>query len=162
MERKHYKLQVVSNYKDNEYYTPIGIIHKFGNFEYDPSTTDLRAKKAEIPHFDTIETNGLMADWKYKRVWVNPPFTLKKEFMEKAIKEYIKYRNEIYILLPIEFITTKKFHSTIGKHKFILFLPNGRINFEKEDGVKKGCWFGSIIIKLDDRLKENVIKMIDL
>ena len=64
--------------KDNEYYTPKSVVNFFGKFEYDPATTPEKAKDLDIPNFDTIETDGLKQDWtKYKRIWINPPFTRK-------------------------------------------------------------------------------------
>lgn len=51
------------------------------------------------------------------------------------------------MLIPIAFLTTKRFHS-ICKGATI-FLPNGRIKFESGKGRKtKSPAFGSVIIKL--------------
>jgi phage N-6-adenine-methyltransferase len=137
--------------KDNEYYTPKEFVARFGEFDYDPATTKEKAEEFGIKHYDTIETDGLSADWtKHKRIWINPPFTKKHEFMAKAWKTYQKVHNEIYILFPIEFMTTARFHNSIGGGK--LFIPNGRINFESGLGKKgKSPAFGSVVIKLQDK-----------
>ena len=85
--------------KDNEYYTPKRVVDYFGKFDYDPATTKEKAKEFGIEHYDTIETDGLKQDWsKYKRIWINPPFTLKQEFLKKA---YETYRNHPYIYIYI-------------------------------------------------------------
>lgn len=101
--------------KDNEYYTPKEFVSRFGVFDYDPATTREKAIEFGIENYDTIETNGLSKDWtQYKRIWINPPFTIKHEFMKKAWETYQKVKNEIYILFPIEFITTARFHNAVG------------------------------------------------
>lgn len=139
--------------KDNEYYTPKEFVDRFGVFDYDPATTKEKAAEFGILNFDTIETNGLDKDWtKYKRIWINPPFTIKHEFMAKAWETYQKAKNEIFILFPIEFITTKRFHSSVGGG--LLYVPNGRINFQSGIGKKgKSPAFGSVVMKIQDKFE---------
>lgn len=86
--KEHYKLRVKNAVyrnrpmnKDDDYYTPVSVINKFGTFDYDPATTKERAKLAGIRYCDTIETDGLTTEWNFKRIWINPPFTKKKEFL---------------------------------------------------------------------------------
>lgn len=52
-----------------EYYTPKSLVDVFGEFDYDPATTAEQAKRLNIPNYDTIDTDGLKADWtQYKRI----------------------------------------------------------------------------------------------
>lgn len=143
--------------KDNEYYTPKAFMARFGQFDYDPATTKEKAEEFEINNYDTIETDGLSKDWtSYKRIWINPPFTRKHEFVAKAWKTYQKAKNEIYILFPIEFLTTARFHNSVGGGK--LYIPNGRICFESGLGKSsKSPAFGSIVIKLQDTFELELI-----
>ena len=136
--------------KDNEYYTPLEFVRRFGEFDYDPATTKEKADEFGVKNFDTIETDGLKQDWtQYKRIWINPPFTRKHEFIAKAWETYLKAKNEIYILFPIEFLTTARFCNSLGRGK--LFVPNGRINFESGLGKKgKSPAFGSVVMKIQD------------
>jgi len=136
--------------KDNEYYTPKEFVDRFGNFNYDPATTKEKAEEFGIDNYDTIETNGLSKDWtQYKRIWINPPFTIKHEFMAKAWDTYQAVGNEIYILFPIEFLTTKRFHNSVWGGK--IFIPNGRIKFESGLGKNnKSPAFGSVVMKIQD------------
>lgn len=77
--------------KKDEYYTPKKIVKYFGDFDYDPSTTPEKAKELNIPNYDTIETNGLLSDWsKYKKIWINPPFTNKYDFIKKAYDTFLE------------------------------------------------------------------------
>ena len=134
--------------KDNEYYTPKEFVAKFGIFDYDPATTKEKAEQFGVKNYDTIETDGLKQDWtKYKRIWINPPFTRKHEFLVKAWETYLKANNEIYILFPIEFLTTQRLHNSVRGGK--IFIPNGRINFESGLGKKgKSPAFGSVVMKI--------------
>ena len=136
--------------KDNEYYTPKKLVDMFGVFDYDPATTHAKAKEFELSHYDTIETDGLTQDWtQYKRIWINPPFTIKHKFLQKAWQTYAAAHNEIYILFPIEYLTTLRFHSVAGGGK--IYIPNGRIKFQSGLEKKESSpAFGSVIMKLQD------------
>ena len=144
--------------KDNEYYTPKEFVARFGEFDYDPATTKEKAKEFNIPNYDTIETDGLSKDWTlYKRIWINPPFTRKHEFIAKAWETYQKAKNEIYILFPIEFLTTARFHNSVGGG--MLYIPNGRICFESGLGKKgRSPAFGSMVMKIQDSWEIELIK----
>jgi phage N-6-adenine-methyltransferase len=143
--------------KDNEYYTPKEFVDRFGTFDYDPATTKEKAEEFGIAYYDTIETDRLSKDWtQHKRIWINPPFTRKHEFMFKAWETYQQVKNEIYILFPIEFITTARFHNSVGGGR--IYAPSGRINFESGLGKKgKSPAFGSVVIKLQDRWELELI-----
>lgn len=138
--------------KDNEYYTPKEIVSRFGQFEYDPATTPEKAAEFGVKEFDTIETDGLARDWtKYRRIWCNPPFTHKHEFLKKACETYRQTHADIYFLFPVEFTTTKRFHETLGELGGVLYLPNGRIKFESGLGKNsKSPAFGSVVFRILD------------
>lgn len=150
--------------KDNEYYTPKEVVEFFAQklsvrrFEYDPATTYEKAEEFGIPNFDTIDTNGLDKDWtQFDSVWINPPFTIKHEFMKKAWETYQKAKNDIYILFPIEFMTTKRFHDCVGGGK--IYVPSGRLNFESGLGKQgKSPAFGSVVMKIQDKWEVELIE----
>ena len=137
--------------KDNEYYTPREFVDRFGIQDYDPATTRDKAVDLNIPNYDTIETDGLSKDWaRYKRIWINPPFTHKHEFLAKAWQTYKQSNNDIYILFPIEFLTTQRFHNSCGGG--LIYIPNGRINFQSGLGKKgRSPAFGSVVMRLQDK-----------
>ena len=137
--------------KDNEYYTPKYVVSYFGQFDYDPATVKEKAEDFGIDNYDTIETDGLKQDWtKYKRIWINPPFTRKAEFIKKAQDTYDIAHNDIYILFPIEFLTTKRFKDSCRGGR--LYIPDGRINFESGLGkTGKSPAFGSVVLKIQDK-----------
>ena len=138
---------------DNEYYTPKSLVDRFGKFDYDPATTKEKADEFGIIFYDTIETDGLKRDWTlFNKIWINPPFTHKHIFLQKACETYKNNPNvEIYMLFPIEFLTTKRFHKITEGYGGKIWLPNGRIKFESGlNKESKSPAFGSIIMKLQD------------
>lgn len=140
--------------KDNEYYTPKNIVSYFGEFDYDPATTKEKANEFGISSYDTIETDGLTKDWTmYKKIWINPPFTEKAKFIKKAYETYERNpKIDIYILFPIEFLTTRAFANCSKNIGARFYIPNGRINFESGLGKQgKSPTFGSIIMKIQDK-----------
>lgn len=138
--------------KMDEWATPRAFVERFGKFDYDPATTKEKAEEFGIEHYDTIETDGLKADWtKYGRIWINPPFTIKHKFLKKAVETYAETKADIYILFPIEFITTKRFNDILGSLGGVIYIPNGRIKFESGLGKKASSpAFGSCVLKLMD------------
>lgn len=150
--------------KDNEYYTPKIVVDYFGQFDYDPATTKEKAEEFGVLEYDTIETDGLTKDWsKYKKIWINPPFTIKHEFFKKACNTYRQCKNDIYILFPIEFLTTKRFHDCVEGLGGKLFIPNGRINFQSGLGKKgKSPAFGSVVMKIQDNWEVVLVDNNDL
>ena len=69
--------------KKDQWNTPKEVVDFFGPFDYDPATTKEQAEYLGIPNYSTIETDGLKSYWVgYKRIWINPPFTRKFEFLE--------------------------------------------------------------------------------
>lgn len=137
---------IVQNKRD-EYYTPKKVVDYFGKFDYDPATTKAKASDFGIEHYDTIDTNGLQSDWtRYKRIWLNPPFTLKHDFLKKARDTYRLAHNEIFVLFPVGYLTTGQFHD-LGI-KGTLYIPRTRIFFENSYFSTTSPSMGSVIFKL--------------
>ena len=140
--------------KNDERYTPKSVVDYFGKFDYDPATTKEKAVEFGVGSFDTIETNGLSTDWtKYKRIWINPPFTLKPQFLQKAVDTYKETEADIYFLCPIEYLTTRQFSSIVKGCR--IYIPTGRISFfNGQVGGKNGKSpaFGSVVIKIADEM----------
>jgi len=62
------------------------------------------------------------------------------------------------MLVPISFLTTKRFHAIIKGAK--IFLPDGRIKFESGLGkVSRSPAFGSVVIKIQDKWEIEPIKL---
>lgn len=138
--------------KKDEWYTPKLVIDFFGPFDYDPATTKERAEYLGIKNYDTIHTDGLKADWsKYDNIWINPPFSNKFDFLEKAVKS----GKHVCFLLPTEATTTRKFHNIFSNSGggYTMWIPKGRVRFEDEKGVGKSPAFGSVILEFPKKRK---------
>ena len=144
--------------ENNDWFTPVEIVARFAPFDYDPATTGGGARLMKIPNFDTIETDGLKSDWtKHKKIWVNPPFTDKFAFLEKAV-DASKAGSEVYFLLPISALTTKNFHRIVTC-KYDLYIPDGRIKFVNPNGESKSPAFGSVILHFHKNAGSKIIGM---
>ena len=136
----------------DEWYTPKNIVNFFGDFDYDPATTKERAELLGILNYDTIDTDGLKTDWsQYDKIWINPPFTRKFDFLEKAVKT----DSHIFFLMPIETMTTGKFHKIMNNYGggYIMWVPNGRIKFDDGSGICSSPAFGSVVLELCGKRK---------
>lgn len=138
-------LNKIDKTKD-EWYTPKYIVDMFGKFDLDPASNEYNSKRLNIPKYFSKENSALDKEW-YGRVWLNPPFSLKNEFIAKAREQVDKGNCEVFILLPMRM-------ETIAVHKHImnranLFIPNGRISFETPEGKTLGTPnFASVIIQM--------------
>lgn len=63
-------------------------------FNTDPATTTDNPTRAT--KFYTKETNGLQYTWE-GNVWLNPPFSMNKEFVEATIIQKTHYKQLIYL-----------------------------------------------------------------
>lgn len=156
----------------DDWFTP-KYIYDFFNYgsifpiDYDPCTTKEQAKRFGIKNYDTIESDGLKSNWfNYHHLWINPPFSKKFEFLEKACelirctKEY-EFRT-VFIVLPFESLDTKKFHEIIGELKYSLHLFNGRINYENGKGKSPAFATTVVEIKSGNFLQRSVIHPVNL
>lgn len=146
--------------KKDQWNTPKEVVDFFGPFDYDPATTKEQARYLGIEVFDDINSDGLKSDWgHYRRIWVNPPFTRKFEFLKKAIETIEqKVGTRIFFLLPIESMTTKAFHEIMSDRNYILHLPNGRIRFDDGSGKNSSPAFGSVVLEFGNHLVGTEIK----
>ena len=139
--------------KQDSWRTPQEVFDFLPQIDYDPCTTAQWAQQIGVPNYDTIQTDGLKRDWtQFHTIYVNPPFTRKFEFLEKAVGTVKQWKGKkdrrIYFLFPIDSLTTKKFHEAMGDTKYLLILPNGRIKFNDGSGRKSSPAFGSVLLLL--------------
>lgn len=134
------------NKNKDEWYTPKNIVNMFGEFDLDVASNEYNSKRLNISKYYSKQNSALDKEWKGK-VWCNPPFSLKEQFIKKAREQVDKGNCEVYMLLPMRM-------ETIALHKHILnrshiYIPNGRISFLNEKGIKQGTPnFASVIIKI--------------
>lgn len=144
--------------KQDECYTPKWFLKYFGDFDYDPATNKKHSEYLNIKNYDTIDSDGLKSEWNYNKIWINPPFTKKFIFLEKAVETYKKYHNDIYILFPIESMTTRRWFEIIGDTKFKIYIPNFRLGFIVDDVEYTHGAFGIVVLKLQDNYDIELIE----
>ena len=111
---------------------------EFGKFDLD-SCASLSNRVCE--RFFDKNQNGLEQDWQGDLVWVNPPYSQKNEFIEKAHQEAQK-GTRIVLLVP-GFTETAWFRSLKSKSQWLLFL-NGRLIFNEHE-QKDTAKFSSVL-----------------
>ena len=136
------------------YNTPLYLfnyLNKHFHFELDPCASKTNPKWLNTSNYFTC--HGLEYEWNMSSVFVNPPYGLKNEelWVDKAIKEFDKYRNTIFILLPNK-TEAPWYHKIFNKSTVIIF-PQKRINFVRDGKTLMGNNMGSVIFGLVD--KEN-------
>jgi len=92
----------------------------------------------------TKADDGLTKKW-HGRVFVNPPFSDKKSWLQKSISE--KDRTEvIFVLTPDGTDTKSWWHEYIAEHANYIWFSRGRISFREADGtVLNSPTFGTAI-----------------
>lgn len=124
----------------DEWFTPqtfFDEINKEFNFTLDAAATKENTK---CKRFFNIDNNGLEQDWSGEVVWLNPPYSNIKLWVEKAYNESLK-GTKIVLLIPVR-SDTKYFHSFIyGKAK--LRFIKGRLKFSDS---KNSAPFPSMLV----------------
>lgn len=145
------KSKIYTNPKD-EWYTPkevfdYGAKILGGGEILDPATTPSQAKRLGVKKYYTKEIDGLSQKWENEKIWINPPFSNKEEFIKKAREAVNKFNCKIVMLLPAS-LETKVFRKYILNYA-TLHIPNKRISFFNEEGIKpNGSAFTTILVEL--------------
>jgi phage N-6-adenine-methyltransferase len=95
----------------------------------------------------TKEDNGLKQDW-HGRVFVNPPFTSKEDWLEKTITESQSSNVQtVFVVTPDSTDTKSWWHKYIAEHADYIWFSEGRISYiDPETGEQMGSpTFGTAI-----------------
>lgn len=89
-------------------------------------------------------TDFLENDYEYDVLFTNPPFSLKDAFIEKVLKD----GKPSALILPLSSIGGQKRRKLFEKYSFPhIIMPNKRISFTDENGVKrKASNFDSVFL----------------
>ena len=146
----------VKEYKPNDqYYTPSWIFEQM-NIEFDLDVAAPEGGIDWIPakHYFDESTDGLAKDW-FGRVWMNPPFSKQRPWIEK----FVDHKNGV-ALLP--WSKSKSLMAIWNEADAITMLP-ATLRFEhKTDGLKGifvACGlfaFGSDCVKAINKLENKV------
>lgn len=113
--------------KNDEWLTPLSIIHACGHFDLDPCAPIRRPWGTAGRHF-TVEDDGLAQPWT-GRVWCNPPFG--REAV-KWLRRMVEHGNGV-ALIPARTETAMFYETVWGSASAVCFIK-GRPHFHYVDG----------------------------
>ena len=128
--------------------TPKAFFESWGSFDLDAAASK---ENALCPRFYDEEQNGLIQPWDAKRVWVNPPYSEIKKWIQKAIMEAQVLRNceEVVLLLPAR--TCTKWFRLAFEHAASIAFVHGRLDFHGPNMNKEkraNAPFPSVLISI--------------
>ncbi len=133
-------MKVMTSSKSDKYGTPVGLFreleHEF-QFTVDVCATEENAK---CPKYFTPAQNGLTQSWEGERVFMNPPYSKIKQWIEKAWLE--KDKADLIVALVPARTDTRWFHDLVYEKAEIRFIRR-RIVFA---GMKHNAPFPSMLI----------------
>jgi phage N-6-adenine-methyltransferase len=147
-------MQFVQKSKKDVWITPPKIIdplQRFYGIDLDPCA----GKKANHArrNYRLPAVDGLNADWDAETVFVNPPFSQKEKWLDKAIEEYETGRaDRILFLTPDSTDVKSWWHGKIVPNFAFSWFPEGRVNYVDPDNmeVSSGVTFGSALSIMGD------------
>jgi phage N-6-adenine-methyltransferase len=120
----------------DEWYTPPKYIEAarevLGHIGLDPATSLVAQETVKADNFYTVEIDGLTHGWR-GHVWLNPPYSLMPQFVEKLLSEYSAGNVNAAILLSSNGTDTAWFHHAASAATTICFT-RGRIKFIDGNG----------------------------
>lgn len=129
----------------NDYLTDPDLIAILGPFDLDPATPEKMPWPTATRMIAPTE-DGLAADWRGKRAFMNPPY---RGVLAWA-KKFAENRNGIALLNGRSSETRAT--QTILRAATALWLPEGRLTFFKTSGEPwEQKWFPSLLIGMRER-----------
>lgn len=115
-----------------------------GGFDLDPCAKH-NTSIGEVNYRLEDGHDGLVLDW-YGRVFVNPPFSYKVDWMEKAVEEVeAGWVNTVVLITPDNTDMISGWHEYIAPHAEVICFCEGRVKYHL-DGEEQGSpTFGTAI-----------------
>ena len=133
--------KVLWNSASDEWYTPQNTFDRLDkefHFTLDPCATDQNHK---CPTYFTKENDGLQQSWAGHSIFVNPPYSDIKTWVEKSYLSSLKPNTLVVMLVPAR-TDTKWFHQYVTKAREVRFIE-GRLKF---GGASNSAPFPSMIV----------------
>jgi site-specific DNA-methyltransferase (adenine-specific) len=143
--------KVMFSKKSDEWETPQDFYDKLDqefHFTLDPCATDENHK---CKKYYTMEEDGLSKDWGGERVFINPPYSQSKLWIEKAYHQARKHKDTTCVILVPARTDTRYFHEFCMKADEIRFIK-GRLKF---GGQKNSAPFPSMVVVFENFSMEN-------
>lgn len=101
---------------------------------------DHKNHKAQL--YYTAEDNGLLQDWNGKVCWCGCPFSLKPEFINKAI---VEVKKGAFVIMILPATTDSKWFKFLVQHARIYFFTGRSIYEHREEGKRAAPNFCSMV-----------------
>jgi len=129
---------ILRNSSSDKWYTPRALLAELGTFDLDPANDDPKNHPTALRHFGE-EEDGLAQDWGGARVWLNPPFSNARPWIEKMIA------HGDGIVLVFCRSDAVWFHKAVCAATAVLMLK-GRVEFTRPDGSRSRCPLGCVLL----------------
>jgi phage N-6-adenine-methyltransferase len=142
----------------DEWETPREVVDRlaqsYGPFDLDPCC---RPETAKAPLFFTKDDDGLQQAW-CGRVWVNPPYSDPRPWIERAIRATNEREARSVVMLLPAAIDTTWFHDLVLPHGDVVFM-RGRIKFIGWKGTPIGSPKAGTILAVFPK-REQVFRLV--
>ena len=110
-----------------------------GGIDLDPASSPLANKVVQATNYYTAADNGLEQDW-YGRLWCNPPFSIKKEFVPKILRH-----TEPWCAIMVLNLGASAVRNLVINSPHCWVIPNGGKQFYYPDGTEIGPMLHPIV-----------------
>jgi len=130
--------------KNDEWYTPAKYIEAArqafgGTIDVDPASNPLAQQTVKARQYFTKKIDGLKQEWP-GAVWLNPPYTVIRQFTDHLLAELDSGHCQSAILLGPSSTDAEWYHRAAARAE-AWYFPDHRIKFYDQDGgVQQALW----------------------
>ncbi|MBB3472782.1 DNA N-6-adenine-methyltransferase [Sphingomonas sp. BK345] len=139
---------IVLKDSDNRFTSPAlirAIERSFGRIDFDPCWHPASAVRPRA-HLDVRRgDDGLRDDWSGDVVFVNPPWSKQKRWLERAHDQWSKHKVGTAVCLVPAKTDTGLFHHVLSKEADVYFIE-GRPHFFREDGRSEATMVSAMVV----------------
>ena len=135
---------------DDEHYTPKWLVDAarsaMGGIDLDPASCELANQTVQAARFYSKVEDGLSRPWR-GTVWLNPPFSNQRAWIEKGVAEFEAGNLEQIAIL----FQNTHFYTVQSQVVSALFLSSERIKFGRPNGEETSPAYGASVLYLGAR-----------
>lgn len=139
---------IVLKDSDNRFTSPAfirAIERSFGRIDFDPCWHPASAVRPRAYLDVRRGDDGLRDDWSGDVVFVNPPWSKQKRWLERAHDQWSKRKVRTVVCLVPAKTDTKLFHHVLSKDADVYFVE-GRPRFFREDGRSEATMVSAMVV----------------
>ena len=130
--------------------SPQGVTFLKESVQRQPPTEEVLTTQPKCSKFYTIENDGLSKDWSGETVFVNPPYSNIKDWIDKGVQESKKPNTVCCFLVPAR--TETKWFKQVWENASNIFFYHKRIKFLKNGMETNSAAFPSVLVEFDWRV----------